>query len=145
MLLEHLFKQLDDEAVGVTEVSCSSSDESISLDNAHVSESVLVTDVSDGKVNDLASISVDITLIADIMIPPCKSISTLEQYGKRNMKRKQIEECAATVPVDENIVNGVSLSLKRMRRNAMVPGGMQAEIARDVGLIFQMDSINFLR
>jgi hypothetical protein len=58
-------------------------------------------------------------------------------------KRQRSDETNSEVVTDRE--SEAVLSKRRViRRNAMIPNGVHAEIAKDVSLVFQLDSISFV-
>jgi hypothetical protein len=58
-------------------------------------------------------------------------------------KRQRSQETKSELVTDRESED-VPVKRRAIRRNAMIPNGVHAEIAKDVGLIFQLDAISFV-
>jgi hypothetical protein len=58
-------------------------------------------------------------------------------------KRQRSQETKSELVTDRESED-VPVKRRAIRRNAMIPNGVHAEIAKDVGLVFQLDSISFV-
>jgi hypothetical protein len=58
-------------------------------------------------------------------------------------KRQRSQETKSELVTDRESED-VPVKRRAIRRNAMIPNGVHAEIAKDVGLVFQLDAISFV-
>lgn len=80
----------------------------------------------------------------DVVIDAQDSLSQLiESPVVSTNKRQRSPETNSELVIDRESED-VPFKRRVIRRNAMIPNGLHAEIAKDVGLIFQLDSISFV-
>lgn len=80
----------------------------------------------------------------DVVIDAQDSMSQLiESPVVSTNKRQRCPETNSELVIDRESED-VPFKRRVIRRNAMIPNGLHAEIAKDVGLIFQLDSISFV-
>jgi hypothetical protein len=80
----------------------------------------------------------------DVVIDAEDSMSQLiESPVVSTNKRQRCPETNSELVIDRESED-VPFKRRVIRRNAMIPNGLHAEIAKDVGLIFQLDSISFV-
>ena len=80
----------------------------------------------------------------DVVIDAKDSLSQLiESPVLSTNKRQRSPETNSELVIDRESED-VPFKRRVIRRNAMIPNGLHAEIAKDVGLIFQLDSISFV-
>lgn len=72
------------------------------------------------------------------------SIRSKESDPIRGTKKRQRSEETNNELVTDRESEDAPFKRRAVRRNAMIPNGLHAEIAKDITLIFQLDSISFV-
>jgi hypothetical protein len=81
----------------------------------------------------------DVVIDAQDSLTQSKESSPLISTKKRQRSQETKSELVTNRESED-----VPVKRRAIRRNAMIPNGVHAEIAKDVGLIFQLDAISFV-
>jgi hypothetical protein len=81
----------------------------------------------------------------DVVIDAQDSLTQLKESSPliSTKKRQRSQETKSELVTDRESED-VPVKRRAIRRNAMIPNGVHAEIAKDVGLVFQLDAISFV-
>jgi hypothetical protein len=81
----------------------------------------------------------DVVIDAQDSLTQSKESSPLISTKKRQRSQETKSELVTNRESED-----VPVKRRAIRRNAMIPNGVHAEIAKDVGLVFQLDAISFV-